>query len=326
MNVWNACVSPGLPRRQLLGGAAAFLLPALAGCSAPLPPMRVGSIVFPGYEHMFLARALGLLDARRVRLVELLANTDTLRALAVGQLEAAALTVDELMTARADGVDLRAVLVFDVSEGADVVLARAPITLGSLAGRRVAVEEGAMGAVMLDGLLQAAGLRPEQIRKVPITLDRSEVLYGQGLVDVVVTADPWAARMESRGAQRIFDSSDMPGRIVDVLAVRADVLDRQAGALRHLLQCHFAARQQMRDAPQRCAALMADRLQTPAAEVMALYRGLRLPDLAQNRAMLAPGGSVDQTAQALQGPMVQAQLLPRAAVQRGLADAQYLPL
>lgn len=322
----HAFAHTGPRRRQWLAQAASSLLvPALAGCSAPLSPMRVGCIVFPGYESLFLARETGLLDEHQVRLVELMANTDTLRALAAGQLEAAALTLDELLSARADGVDLRAVLVFDVSEGADVVLARAPITLKTLAGRRVAVEDGAMGAVMLSALLQAAGLGPQQIRKVPITLDRSEELFERGGVDVVVTADPWAARMESKGAQRIFDSRAIPGRIVDVLAVRSDALAARAPALRHLLQCHFAAQAQIKDAPERSATLMARRLQTPPAEVMALYRGLNLPELALNRRMLAAGGAVDQTAHALQLLMVQSKLLPATAVQQNLAEAQFLP-
>jgi hypothetical protein len=225
----HVCVSPVLPRRLLLAAAVAGWLPALHACSAPVAAMRVGSIVYPGYESMFLARELGLLDERRVRLVELLHNSDTLRALAAGQLEAAALSLDGLLTARADGVDLRAVLVFDVAAGA--------------------------------------------------------------------------------------------GHRLDVLAVRADALELQAAALRHLLQCHFAAHTLLRESPQRCTALMALRLQTPAAEVMALLQGLQLPDLAQNRRMLAAGGSVEQAAQALQLQRAQAGGLAQA-----LADPQYLPL
>jgi NitT/TauT family transport system substrate-binding protein len=288
--------------------------------------MRVGSIVFPGYETLFLGRELGLLDARQVRLVELLANTDTLRALAAGQLEAAALTLDELMTARADGVDLRAVLVFDESAGADVVLAKAPVTLQTLQDRRVAVEDGAMGAVMLSALLKAAGLTPHQIRKVPMTLDRSEALFQSAEVDVVVTAEPWAARLEKVGARRIFDSQAIPGRIVDVLAVRASALQTFGPALRHLLAVHFAAQKILRDAPARAAPLMAARLQTPTAEIASLYRGLQLPELAQNRAMLARDGAIDRTALELQQVMREAGLLPANAVVQAVADAHFLPV
>jgi NitT/TauT family transport system substrate-binding protein len=289
--------------------------------------MRIGSIVFPGYETLFLARELGLLDAQKVRLVELPANTDALRALAAGQLEAAALTLDELMTARADGVDLRAVLVFDASAGADVVLAKVPITLQSLRGKRIAVEDGAVGAVMLSALLKAAGLAPNQIHKIPMTLDRSEAVFRTPTVDAVVTAEPWAVRLEKAGAHRIFDSQAIPGRIVDVLAVRVDALQTFGPALRHLLTGHFAAQKVLRDAIARAAPLMAARLQTPAAEVAALYRGLQLPELAQNRAMLAPGGTIDQTAKDLQTVMLEAGLLPATAVAQAeaVADSRFLP-
>jgi NitT/TauT family transport system substrate-binding protein len=298
----------------------------LAGCTAPLPAMRVGCIVFPGYETLFLARELGLLDAQRVRLVELLANTDTLRALAAGQLEAAAMTLDELMTARADGVDLRAVLVFDTSAGADVVLAKAPVTLQTLQGRRVAVEDGAMGAVMLSALLKAAGLKPDQIHKVPMTLDRSEALFQTSAVDVVVTAEPWAARLEKAGARRIFDSLAIPGRIVDVLAVRANALQTFGPAIRHLLTGHFVAQKYMRESISRAAPLIASRLQTSAADVPSLYRGLQLPELAENRTMLARGGAIDRTAQALQQVMLEAGLLPASSLAEAVADVRFLPL
>lgn len=303
-----------------------MLAPALTGCTAPVPVMRVGSVVFPGYETLFLARELGLLDAQAVRLIELQANTDTLRALAAEQLEAAALTLDELMTARADGVDLRAVLVFDVSEGADVVLAKPHVSLQNLAGKRIAVEDGAMGAVMLSALLNAASLAPGQIHKVPMTLNRSEEFFASPGVDLVVSADPWAARLEKMGAKRIFDSKAMAGRIVDVLAVRAGVLQTHGPALRLLLAAHFAAQKVLRESPLRAAALMAARLQTPAIEVAALYRGLRLPDSVQNAAMLAPGGSVDHSARELQQVMVQAGLLPAASVLQGLTDPRFLPV
>jgi len=314
-------------RRQVLGWATgALTLPLLAACQAPVPPMRVGSIVFPGYETLFLAREVGLMDERRVRLVEMLANTDTLRALAVEQLDAAAMTLDELMTARADGVDLRAVLVFDESDGADVVLGKPHITLQRLKGKRVAVEDGAMGAVMLSALLKAAGLQAADIIKVPMTLDRSEELYAHNQVDAVVTAEPWAARLEKQGAVRVFDSKAIPGRIVDVLAVRAAVLQTHGQSLRYLLTGYFAAQNLMRKAPKRAGELMAARLQTKPDEVMNLFRGLHLPDLATNRLMLARGGVVDSTSRELQTVMVEDGLLPQSSVLHEMSDPRFLPV
>lgn len=313
-------------RRQWLSWLAlGASVPLLNACSPPASALRVGSIVFPGYEFMFLSREMGLLDERRVRMVELLANTDTLRALAAGQIEAAALTLDELMTARADGVDLRAVLVYDISAGADAVLAHAPVTLKTLANKRIGVEDSAMGAVMLSALLEAAGLRLDQIQKVPVTLDRTEEVFRRGAVDAVVTAEPWASHLERGGAQRLFDSTAIPGRIVDVLAVRAEALETHADALRYLIAGHFAAQSLLRADPQKAAVWMAPRLQTAPADVPALFRGMQLPDVPQNRQMLRPGGRLDRSVQELQKVMVQAQLMYAPTDLKSLADSRFLP-
>jgi hypothetical protein len=59
--------------------------------------------------------------------------------------------------------------------------------------------------------------------------------------------------------------------------------------------------------------------------VPSLYRGLQLPELAQNRAMLARGGAIDRTAQELQKVMLEAGLLPATAIAEAVADARFLP-
>ena len=143
--VASASAEPAVstPRRRALGLAAGSALWAslgvLSGCGDPDPPLKVGTIVFPGYEFLFLARESGQLKPEEVRLVELLSSTDNLRLVEENRLDAATLTVDEVMATRAKGVDLRIVAVLDVSEGADAVMARAGIaTPEQLRGRRVA--------------------------------------------------------------------------------------------------------------------------------------------------------------------------------------------
>ena len=309
--------------QALAGGAAAF---ALAGCAEPVVPLRVGSIVFPGYELMFLAREQGLLDPRVVRLVEMSANTDIIRCLAVGQLEAAALTLDEVLSARADGVDLKVIAVLDVSAGSDVVIARPEITRPQdLVGKRIGVETGAVGAVMLGALLDSAGLSVAQVRRQPMVLNDSVDVYASGKVDAVVTAEPWAGMLEAQGARRLFDSRAIPGRIVDVLAVTPKAALAWPQALRALVAAHLAALASFQRDPAPASRLMAPRLQLPPQEVPRAFLGLDLPDAARNRELLGGTGALREGVHALQHAMLRMDLLKAEQGLDDLLDPSFLP-
>lgn len=312
-------------RRMLLSLAAGAMAPALGGCLHRHAPMRVGSIVFPGYESFFLARERGLLDPAEIRLVELYSSTDTLRALAADQLEVGCLTLDEVLSARADGVDLRVILVLDESAGADVVMTRKPLPgLSALRGKRIALEETAVGGVMLAALLRAAELSVGDIVQVPTTQDQTAALFAKGTVDAVVTTEPWASQIEATGGIRLFDSKAIPGRILDVLAVRAAAMANYSAALRHLVAAHFQALDVLAREPELAAQLMAPRLQISPAEVPASFRGLELPNVRRNIDMLAPGGSLFRTVDELQTVMLRDGLLSRRLQRGDLIDGGFL--
>lgn len=314
-------VFPSGSRRAFL---AALASAGLAACAPPLAPLRVGTIVFPGYELLFLAREMEWLQPGLVRLIELQNSSDSVRALAAGELEAALLTMDEVMSARAGGVDLRAVLVLDTSDGADQVLARPGINLSNLVGRRLAAEDNSVGALMMASLLETAGVRVEQVFKVPITQSRAAEYYGKGLADVVVTAEPWASQIKAMGGVGIFDSSSVPDRIVDVVAVRADKIEPYAHALQHLVTMHWLALDLLSSQPERAAPLLAPRLQVPPPAVVGSFKGLRLPDRAQNQAMLAPGGTLERNLPRLQDILLNARLLPKMVETRALLDDRFV--
>ncbi|RZS54553.1 ABC transporter substrate-binding protein [Sphaerotilus mobilis] len=328
----NPAPDLGPRRRQILAGLLALGgSGVLTACSEPLPPLRVGSIVFPTYEYAFLARDLGWLDERLVRLVELPANTYSLRALAAGQLDACQLTLDEVVTARSAGIDLAVLLVLDISAGADAIYARQPIALAELRGKRIAVESGANGAVMLEGLLNAAGLAVSDIRTLPMTLDRSVEVFHSGEADLVVTAPPWSNRIEAEGGVRVFDSRALPNLIVDVLAVRRARLASHAATLRLLVSALLEARQHQVAHPEDAARRMATRLQLAPADVPAAFMGLHIPGLAENRTLMAVDGPLVQSARELLHLMQAHGLLRRtssaghASLPPDLFDLRFLP-
>ena len=83
----------------------------------------MGAHPWLGFELLYLARAHQYLGAHQVRLVEVPNASASLRALAAGTLEGAGLTLDEVLSARARGLMLRVVAVFDVSDAVDANVA-----------------------------------------------------------------------------------------------------------------------------------------------------------------------------------------------------------
>lgn len=302
------------------------MLPWLAGCMSQ-PPLMVASHAWPGYELMFLAAREGWLAGSDARLVETASASASLRALSAGEVDAAALTLDEVLLARAQGLDLSVVLVFDISNGADVLIARPPLaSLADLVGKRIGVETSAVGALMLHHALVAGGLAREQVRIVPATADQHERLWANGEVDALISFEPTVARLEARGARRLFDSRAMPETIFDVLAVRNDRIGGRTDKVEALIAAHFRALAHLRQNPLDAAYRMAERLGLRGPEVLNVLSVLELPDLALNRRYLGSAASpFSEAAVRVQAVMLEAGLLAQADALHGLVTDRYLP-
>lgn len=266
----------------------AVLLPAalfLAGCGREPEALRIGTNVWLGYEPLYLARELGLFQAGSVRLVEYSSATQVMDAFEDGAIDAAALTLDEALLLRQSGMDVRIVLVMDVSDGADALLARPPLdSLAALKGRRVGVEDTAVGAYLLNAALQSARLRLQDVRLVPLQANEHGHAYRSASVDALVTFEPTRSQLLAEGARVLFDSRQIPGQIVDVLAVRLGV---EAAPLQSLLEAWFGALAYLGRQPQAAAAAMSRRLRLAPAQVQAALGLIRLPDRAENRHLLS---------------------------------------
>lgn len=319
-----------ISRRQFIGslGGLAIAL-TLPGCGWLADErILIAAHVWPGYESMFFARDEGWLDAKQVQLVETTSATDSLRALAEGRVDGAALTLDEVLKARANGIPLTVLMVFDISAGADMLLVRPGIKkLADLKGHRIGVEQGAVGGLMLSEVLQAAGLKGSEVEPVSLTIAEQRDAWARNRMDAVITYEPVASQLLDEGAIKLFDSRQIPNIIVDVLAIRADVLDyHHASAVRHLLAAHFRALDYMNRNPHDAAFRMATHLNLPSAEVLRAFRGLVLPDVSNNRSLLS--GSAPpllDSARSIAATMGKEGLLSRDDPFAALIRADFLP-
>lgn len=317
-------------RRWTLAGAGLLPLAALAACTRPAKPgLRIGTNVWIGCEPLYLARELGKLDSTHVQLVEYPSASEVLRAFRNQAIDGMVISLDELFGLAADGFDPRAVLVVDVSHGADAVIGRAGMkSMRDLAGKSVAVEGGALGAYMLSRALALSGMQPGDVRVIHLESNEQPAAFEKGRVDAAVTFDPYRVQLLRAGGQTLFDSTQIPGEIVDLVAVRKSVLDERAPAVTALLTGWFGAVDFMRSDPKDAARRMGIRLQTSAEQFLQAQQGLHIPTRAENLTML--GGSAPTLAQSghrLMTLMLEARLLrARVDVESLLAPGPLLKL
>ena len=307
----------------------AFFLPVFVNaCSGPLEePLRVGSNIWPGYENLFLARSLKLYPPRTVHLAELPSTTAVLHELNAGTIDAACLTLDETLSARARGLDLKVLLVMDISAGGDVLLSDPSLTaLNDLRGKTIAVENTTVGAILLDGALQAGELKAADVVLKFASADEHEKVYRSGEVDAVVTYEPIRSRLLGEGARELFNSSQMMDLIVDVLVAPGAVTETHAAQLRALIKGHFDALDYRRRHPIDADRRMAPRLGVTLDEVTEMFKGMRIPDLAENRRLLEGSPpALEETAQKLIPNMQRANLLRDAVTVTDMIDPRFLP-
>lgn len=310
----------------LIGGLSC--LPLIPNCAIEPQPISLAVHIWPGYEPTSLARALGWLDEKLVKLIEIGSAIESIKLLEEGAIDACGLTLDEVLRLREKGIPLSVILVCDISAGADMLLVRPGIkTLADIKGRRIGVEDGALGALMLYQVLLAAGLQPEDVQRVSIPVDKQADAWKRGEIDAAVSFEPGSSQIIKLGGNLLFDSRQIPELIFDVIAVRSSLLDQaHAEAFRHLVAAHLKALKYIDTNPDDAAYRMAPRFNLSPEQVMPTFKGLVLPDLENNiRLIASPAASMLKSASIVGDVMLKAGILRDRPNLDGLLCADYLP-
>ena len=298
----------------ILAGVA--LLFSLAGCMRqPETAMRIGTNVWIGSEPLYLARELGRLDPATVELVEYPSASEVLRAYRNQAIDGMVISLDELFGLAVDGLQPKIILVVDVSNGADVVVGRHGMkSMRDLTGKSIAVESGALGAFVLSRALAINGMRAGDVNVVHLESNEQPSAFEKGKVDGAVTFDPYRTQFLKAGATTLFDSTRIPGEIVDILAVRDTVIEKRPKAVQALLTGWFSAIDYMKREPMDAAKRMGIRQQTTGEQFLEAQRGIRVPSRDENLKML--GGSAPELV--VSGRRLIALMLEEKLLQSGL--------
>lgn len=246
---------------KLATGAAAAVVMAVSAIPADAGTMRLGMTTWVGYGPMFLARDKGFFKENGLD-VDLRIIEDAsiyMAAIAAGELDGNASTLDEIMKYRSPDFCFKAVVALDDSHGGDGVLVRDEVkSLKDLKGQQVGMNEGSVSQFWFNILLTREGMTEKDLQITNMTADDAAAAFIAGQIPAAVTWEPHLSLVRSKKQGKVLiDSAETPGLIVDVVALTCDYIKNNPKDVEAFVKGLYKAVDFIKTNPEEAYAIMA---------------------------------------------------------------------
>lgn len=220
--------------RLLASAATALALAASAASAQEKTEFRVAWSIYVGWMPWGYLETSGIMDkwAEKygidVEIVQINDYVESINQYTAGAFDGVTATnMDTLSIPSGSGVDTTALIVGDFSNGNDAIIMKGEGGLASLAGKPVHLVELSVSHYLLARGLDSVGLSEADLAGVVNTSDADMIAaFATDDVQAVVTWNPLVSTiMEDPAANKLFDSSDIPGEIIDLMVVNTEVLE-----------------------------------------------------------------------------------------------------
>lgn len=211
-----------LGSKKVLGALAGLFLSAQA-MSVSAEPLKIGYSDWPGWVAWEVAIDKKWFAEEGVDVqFEWFDYVASMDAFAAGQLDAVGMTNGDALVTGATGAKSVMAIINDYSDGNDMLIGGPGITsVKELKGKKVGVEVGFVGHLLLLNALEKNGLTESDVELVNVPTSETPQVLASGQVDAIVAWQPssGSALQLVPGSTAIYTSADEPGLIYDVLAV-----------------------------------------------------------------------------------------------------------
>ena len=162
-----------------------------------------------------------------IKVTQLNDYVESINQYTAGQFDGCTMTnMDALTIPAAGGLDSTALVIGDFSNGNDgIVLKGEKKTLGDLKGMDVNLVELSVSHYLLARGLERAGLSEKDLKVVNTSDADMVAAFATDDVQAVATWNPLLAEIEATpGVTKVFDSSQIPGEIIDLMVVNSETL------------------------------------------------------------------------------------------------------
>jgi len=205
--------------------------------AAPKTTFRIAWSIYVGWMPWPYAAETGILKkwadkyGIKIEMVEVNDYVESINQYTAGAFDGVVLTnMDCLTIPSAGGVDTTAIILGDYSNGNDaVILKRASDgdhpKLADIAKRKVNLVELSVSQYLLARALDTVHLSERDVTLVNTSDADIVAAFGTRDVGAVVTWNPQVGEvLKNPLAEKVFDSSQIPGEIIDMMGVKTEVL------------------------------------------------------------------------------------------------------
>ncbi len=219
--------------KTLVAGAAlASTLFASAATAAPKKDFNVAWTIYVGWMPWPYAEQSGIVKkwadkyGITLHITQINDYVESINQYTAGKFDGVTVTnMDALTIPAAGGVDTTAVIVGDFSNGNDGIILKDKTKLADIKGQKVNLVQFSVSHYLLSRGLSTVGLAEKDITTVNTSDADIVATYSAKDTTALVTWNPQLSTIKAEpGAHLVFNSSQIPGEIIDTMAVNTQTL------------------------------------------------------------------------------------------------------
>lgn len=280
---------------------------------------RLALVSWVGYASLYVADSKKYFSSHGVdvKVTTVSDNALLVEALKKGTADAATLTYDQVITAIAEGVAIKAVLPIDYSNGGDAIVAPKNIpNIAALKGKKVGFNYLAPQDILLTYALKKNGLTQKDIVTENIPADSIQGVLESAKIDAGVTYEPNVSTItglaDSQKFHVIFSSKEAPGLITDILVFTQAFIDKNPDAVKGVIKGYLDGLKFLKAKPDESQKIIAAALGVPKTEVPAQLATVYIPSLEEMGILFQP--SEDMRSLFASGKLIGELLLSKQAI------------
>lgn len=220
---------------QRLAAVLLSLIAALAAApawAAPKTSFDIAWTIYVGWMPWPYAAETGIVKkwadkyGITINVVQINDYVESINQFTAGKFDGVTLTnMDALTIPAAGGVDTTALIVGDFSNGNDGIVSKSAGSVAALKGQSLNLVELSVSHYLLARALDEAGLSERDVKVINTSDADIVAAFKSPDVASVVTWNPLLAEVKAEpGATLLFDSSKVPGEIIDLMGVNTETL------------------------------------------------------------------------------------------------------